>query len=460
MPKRRIGIALTTAFIFLLFLTGCTGGRAQLQHFDQLYYTGSLFSNAYAFSKKMAKKNHSNILLWDLQKGMSALMEGDYSKSLHALDAAEFRFNHHQNLLTKSLSTVGAVFVNDNVRTYTGNIYESVFINYYKAMDYLLLHDRADARVEFNRANDRQRRAKEFYSKEIRKAIDKMREQGSSRLDAAQSDVKVQEILTSQYSNLDNFYAYDNLINPVVSYLSGLFFALDNDTSKGLDYIKEAYGISHSTTIGEDLLFFSHPSSSRFTWIFIEDGKQATKKEFKINIPLPTPDGIYDASLALPQLKVGRDFHNSFSLRINNQQQAFEPLLFLDGLIASEFKKQLPYILTRAITSSVLKLGIEAVSNQYLGRLGGLFSSLYAAVSTSADIRSASVFPHKIYILRISNSHKSRVHIQADGQDIYTFAFKHCLPSTAPEPNTYCSNQNHILYIRSFEFGSIVRTLW
>ncbi|GMB95901.1 hypothetical protein [Helicobacter sp. NHP22-001] len=446
--------------VVLGFLAGCTGNREQLQRFDQIYYNGAQFSNAYLFSKKMAKKDHSNALLWDLQQGMSALMAGQYTNSIKAFNVAELRYDRHRNLFGRSLGNVGAVLVNDNVRAYTGNVYESVLLNYYKAIDYLLLQDPKDARVEFNRANDRQRRAKEFYNKEIRKAVEKMQQRGSNRLSAEQSNNQVQEILNNEYSNLDDFYAYNDLINPVVSYLSGLFFVENNDLSKGLDYLKEAYGISHSTTIGEDLIFFNHPTSAHFTWVFIEDGQQATKKEFKINIPLPLPNGIYDASLALPQLKEGVDFHSTFALRVGQKQRNFEPLLLLDALIASEFKKQLPYILTRAITSTALKVGLEAVSNQYLGVLGGLFSSIYAAASTSADIRSSAVFPHKFYIVRLRNTHKHTIHILADGQDIYNFRLVVCSPNILLQPNTYCTNRDHVFYIRSFSNLSLVRALW
>ncbi|GMB89734.1 Putative lipoprotein [Helicobacter ailurogastricus] len=442
-------------------LVGCTGNREQFQRFDQIYYNGAQFSNAYLFSKKMAKKDHSNALLWDLQQGMSALMAGQYSKSIKALDVAELRYDHHHNLFSRSLGNVGAVLVNDNVRAYTGNIYEGVFLNYYKAIDYLLMGDAKDARVEFNRANDRQRRAKEFYNKEIRKAIEKMQQQGSRHLNAEQSNDQVQEILNNEYSNLNDFYAYNDLINPVVSYLSGLFFVENNDLNKGLDYLKEAYGISHSTTIGEDLIFFNNPTSAHFTWVFIEDGKQATKQEFKINIPLPLPNGIYDASLALPQLKDGTDFRNSFSVQIGQKHQKFENLLLLDALIASEFKKQLPYILTRAITSTAIKVGLEAVSNQYLGVLGGLFSSIYAAASTSADIRSPTIFPRKFYILRLKNTYKQPIHILADGQEIFNFKFVSCQISTpAVGAKAFCANQDHVLYIRSFENYGHVWDLW
>lgn len=446
--------------LLLLFLYGCTGERTAFARFNHHYYSPLGMQNAYIFSKKRSQKDHKNALLWNLDNGMSAFMLGKYQQSIDALNATEAKFDRRRNLFGKSMGNLGAVLINDNVKSYTGSIYESVFTNYYKALDYLLLGDAEDARVEFNRANDRQRRAKEFYEKEIHKAVKKMRQQGSSKLSAQDSESQVEGILKQDYSNLDRFYAYNDLINPAVSYLSGLFFALDNDRSKGMDYIKEAYGISHSITAGEDLLFFTNPSSEKFTWIFIEDGKQATKEEFKIDLPLPLPNGIYDVSLALPQLQDGIDFHSSFSVITPRQSKNFDELVFVDALIGSEFKKQLPYILTRAITSAVLKLGLEALSNNYLGVVGGLVSSLFAAASASADIRSSVTFPRKIYVSRIRNANNEQVSIQSDGQNIYTFSLKRCHPNEPLLPNSYCSNKHNIIYIRSFEYTNIVKVLW
>ncbi|GMB93389.1 Putative lipoprotein [Helicobacter bizzozeronii] len=459
--KQKKSYAIYWIVLLFLFLYGCTGERAAFARFDRAYYSPLGMQNAYTFSQKRGKKDHKNALLWHLDNGMSALMLGHYKQSIQAFNAAEAQFDRHRSLFGKSMGNLGAILINDNVKSYTGSVYESVFLNYYKAMDYWLLGDINDARVEFNRANDRQRRAKEFYHKEIKKAISKMQEKGSSKLSAQDSTAQVDAILAQDYSNLDRFQAYNDLINPAVSYLSGLFYALNNDRSKGIDYIKEAYGISHAITTGEDLLFFANPTREKFTWIFIEDGKQATKQEFKIDLPLPLPNGVYDASLALPQFLDGSDFHNSFSITTPRQNKQFEELVYVDGLIASEFKKQLPYILTRAITSTILKLGIEALSNNYLGVMGGLVSSLFAMASASADIRNSITFPRKIYIARILNAPNEQVSIQSEGQPIYSFSLQQCpAHNMLLLPDTYCSNKHNILYIRSFEYTNIVKVLW
>jgi tetratricopeptide (TPR) repeat protein len=50
---------------------------------------------------------------------------------------------------------------------YRYTTYDGVMTNIYKAMSFLALGDRDSARVEFNRSEDRQRRAEEYFRKEI-----------------------------------------------------------------------------------------------------------------------------------------------------------------------------------------------------------------------------------------------------------------------------------------------------
>lgn len=186
---------------------------------------------------------------------MSALYARDYKTSLGVLEQAEQRFDKTQSAFTRGAGYVGATMINDNVRAYGGNIYESVLINYYKAIDYMLLNDSTNARVQFNRANERQRRAKEFYYEEVQKAIKEIDSSKKHNINMERSRVEVSEILNNTYSNLDKYEAYQGLLNPAVSYLSGLFYALNGDKNKGLGYLNEAYGISQSPFVAKDLVF-------------------------------------------------------------------------------------------------------------------------------------------------------------------------------------------------------------
>ncbi|WQS28900.1 hypothetical protein KVE05_00885 [Helicobacter pylori] len=455
-----------------LCLSGCIGYRANLDHFNTLYYEEGP-KQAYEFSKPFTKKK-KNALLWDLQNGLSALYAGDYKTSLEVLDRAEEHFDKTQNAFLKGASYVGATIINDNVRTYGGNIYESVFINYYKAIDYMLLNDSTNARVQFNRANERQRRAKEFYYKEVQKAIQEIDASKKHNVNMERSREEVGGLLNNTYSNLDKYHAYQGLINPAVSYLSGLFYALDGDKDKGLGYLNEAYGISQNPFVAKDLLYFRNPNKSHFTWIIIEDGKEPQKSEFKIDVPIAMVDSVFNASLAFPRLEKGEAFYRNFTLKENNKTTPFKTLSLIDAVVASEFRKQLPYIITRAILSATLKVGLQAIANYYLGFVGGLITSLYSHISTFADTRNTSIFAHKIYLMRIKNKAFENYEVQADSIDAFSFSLKPCkkslespkvidarelLSGFVTAPQVFCSNRHNILYVRSFKNGFVLNRL-
>ncbi|PAF48031.1 hypothetical protein BKH46_01600 [Helicobacter sp. 12S02634-8] len=468
--------SLLCLLVFLL-ISGCANYQKDLQHFDTLYYNQDP-AKAYKFSQKFA----NNSLLWGIQNGVSGFMSGDYQQSLQTLDSAENTLdkNQAQGIFASSLDNTGATLFNDNIKSYHGNIYEGILINYYKALDALLCDDLSRARVEFNRANDRQRRAKEYYQKEIQKAIqadlnankDKQ-EMLSNNTDTNASEKKINNILDKQYSNLKNFQSYTDFINPLVSYVSGLFFSLQGDP-KGIDLLKESYGINHSSIIGTDILSFQgNPNKNKpHTWIIIEDGQSPLKEELTLQLPLILLNGeSYFFMLALPQLKDGKSFYTNFQLE-GKSTQNFEEISVFDGVIANEFSKQLPYILTRAILSASYKAYMQSLLYQTAGNIGGLLGVVFSAITTSADTRITSVFPHKAWLAKISNDTKN-ITLRGDGRDIFSFELITCPQDTTPlsspqDPSQpiatkdgfkICKNTNNVLYVRTTKNNIIPKLL-
>ncbi|CAI6145220.1 MAG: hypothetical protein SPLUMA1_SPLUMAMAG1_01845 [uncultured Sulfurimonas sp.] len=77
---------------------------------------------------------------------------------------------YRQQILAKDISqTLKSTLLNDTTRPYIGTEYDGIMANTYKPISYMALEDTDGARVEFNRAVDRQRRAKIFFSKMISK---------------------------------------------------------------------------------------------------------------------------------------------------------------------------------------------------------------------------------------------------------------------------------------------------
>lgn len=434
------GLFTALAFIF----SACATDVKNLEHFSQLYYMDSA-QKAHHFAQKKAQDDD---LLWLIQAGISGFSV-DAKDTGKILEKSEDVFNEFEKagILTSGLAQTGAVLVNDNAMSYKGNIYEGVFLNYYKALHFMSERNYMSARVELNRANDRQRRAKEYYTKQINEALESSNEQLqkselasiSSLAQRSKSFDEINPIIAQKYTNLAKFQAFDGFINPAVSYLSGLFFLLEGD-SKGLDYLKEAYGMTNSKIIASDMLYFSGGGASgrgggangangagtdKYTWIILESGRQAHKSEESFSLPLFTSSGLYHFGIALPQFEAGVDYERGFVLDFGasgvsgaganggasggkSSAGAFEEIVNTDDIIATEFEKQLNAIASRAIISASVKLASQIALTQGLKQvdesvslIASLVSGVYSMATTAADLRIASVLPRRIYIAKI-----------------------------------------------------------
>lgn len=429
--------------LYIALFSGCATDIKSLEKFAHTYY----YQDAKQASEFALKKSDDKDLLWLTQAGVSAFSAGDES-TLDLLEKSENLFSKYEGegLLARGGAQVGATMVNDNAMAYKGNIYEGVFLNYYKALAQMEMGEANATRVELNRANDRQRRAKDYYTKQINEAINEENERyakSSARgvVDRDSSQRQASRQLESKYSNLRQFRAFDGFINPAVSYVSGLYFALIGD-SKGIDYLKESYGITKLETIANDLDYLTSPhfkanakssrdfitsleisgdekssdnndenteedkaqnqmlqnqiledelekleSSEFYTWIVLEEGRQPYKSEFKISLPIVTAEGIYHFGVALPQLEGGISFASHYTLEsspnsLRKESSEFFELADTDKIIATEFEKRLNAIIARAFVSSSLKVATQLGLSTGLGQVNsglGLLGSIFGS---------------------------------------------------------------------------------
>ncbi|TSA81175.1 hypothetical protein [Helicobacter mehlei] len=449
----------------LVFL-GCahTESRAQLAQFQQAYYAKQN-PQADKLSKKFIDqdKKQKDAPLWELQNGVNAFMMGSYKPSLEMLDKADKVFDTNYKNLEKTLSKVGgATFGNETNKPYEGHMYEWALTNYYKALDYALLGNMQEARVEFNRTIERQRRLKEFYSKAIQKAHTQMEEEAKNKNPGKLAKFTARlgnfdQELEQRYSNLKYMAAYDGFINPWISYVAGLFYTIDGD-SKGIDDLKEAYAVSKIPLVAQDIKNFEHHSTHKRTWVVLEDGVQPTLKEYKIT----------ELNFAIPTLKDGKDFHSTFRLVANGKAQDFEVLSHFDAVVQTEYKVTLPAIKTRAISSAILKTaagkGLQTAgaatggdAGMAMMAVGGIMSMVNKA-TTAADIRGSNIFPKTVYVARFDNdeTHNFAVNVDHLKQNFQAIA---CNDTTKPTANQFCGNKNNIIFVRSLPNSLSVQVL-
>ena len=165
MNKSRI-IKAVSLFYLSMVLSGCASvyQSNQFDSFEKELTTGAVNLAAdkaiegAGVDKTTGKPTD---LLWSLQAGTLLRMEKEYSRSNAFLDASEEMMyrSDTRNTGMKALSEGKGFLVNDAITPYRQTHYDGIMANTYKALNFQALNQNALARVEWNRVDDRQRRA-------------------------------------------------------------------------------------------------------------------------------------------------------------------------------------------------------------------------------------------------------------------------------------------------------------
>ncbi|MCK9454419.1 MAG: hypothetical protein WCY51_03055 [Sulfurimonas sp.] len=414
---------LTLLVFSSLLFSGCMANLASSIGVDITSYEQShkkFVAGEYRVSAETAIKDKSSKsgvdvsnLLPTLQAGNSYLFAKDYSSSLKMLDEAEdiIKEHHEKSLASNTSDYFTGVMLNDAARDYQASITESIMVNTYKSIDYMALGEFEKARVELNRAVDRQRRAKETYAELIAKekdAIAKKKSEKKQPIDKTLNNSSVKSIIAQNYSSLEQFEAYPEFINPFTTYLAGLFFIIDGDYAKASSLLKEVHGmVPQNKTAESDFEMVEYALEGRaikerYVWVIYENGLSPAKTEFSVNIPifLASNKVIY-TGIALPRLKRGSRATDAITLLSEGRVLAKTSVVAdMESVIISEFNYSYNDILTRAILSAALKTYMQYEAkddNPYLG----LATAAFQLLTNRADIRSWRSLPKDFQVTRV-----------------------------------------------------------
>ncbi len=149
---RLLRAAAALAVLLLLGLSGCAvWTRNELyQDADRAFRSGN-----YTLAKKILEDNRTALygknsqLLYNLELGMLSWYEGSWSEAVRYLDRAEELIEQYY---TQSIRQAAASFlINDLQLDYSGEPFEDIYLNVFKALSYLELGNRDAALVEVRR---------------------------------------------------------------------------------------------------------------------------------------------------------------------------------------------------------------------------------------------------------------------------------------------------------------------
>ena len=442
MRQYYVKYVLWTLFVWLA-AAGCNAPKAELERFNQKFEAGWLHGGAvveeslsYAASKvKQRDKPAGEDLLWSLQAGSLERMGGDYAASNKYFDASEEILNYfdHQNELADSAF---AVVSSDNMVPYLGEEYDGTMVNTYKALNFIALGKDELARVEFNRALDRQRRAKETFAREIAKVREEIKSEGRQEVKRSVENPKVQQIIEQKYPGLRAFEAYPDFVNPFTTYIAGVYFGLVGDYSKAAPLLKEAYGMAgENKYIREDLAAFEAAADGvcelkDTVWVIFENGMGPVKDEFRVDLPvfLATSKVKY-VGIALPRLRMREGAYRYLVVEAGRNSYKTEVAGSIDRVVQTEFKKDFEGILARAIVSAAAKAAaqyaLEEEGSEF-SQLASIGMGIYSLASTAADVRIWTMLPKEFQVARFSMPADRRVRIMPCGGEAFEIEISPC----------------------------------
>jgi len=431
MRRNRLARNTSITLLLALFFAGCNAPKSNLKKFDRFFAASDYEASVQFAQSKLGrgKKTKREDLLWTLQLGSVERLRQNHETSLAYFDKSEELLNRYDTH-NKALDTIGSTIVNENIVPYLGEEYDGVMVNTYKALNFMTLKKDDLARVEFNRALDRQRRAKEKFTKEIarlnREIQEKKQSKGGAQIEKNVENPEIDALIAQKYPNLDAFEAYPDFVNPFTTYLAGVFFNLVGDHTKAVDLLKESYGmvrnnryIAEDLAVTEKILDGEQKTLENTVWVIFENGMGPIRKEVRLDLPLflVTREVKY-VGIALPKLEFRDQAFQSLWIKAGEGNYQTLAVADMDRVVKTEFKKDFKGILTRAIISATIKAAAQyGMENQHnsKGSMASILMAVYSFATTAADVRIWTTLPKDFQVARFAIPEDRTIQIHPSG---------------------------------------------
>lgn len=413
------------AIVAAALVSGCSSfqHRDQLASFNSAYAAGNYDAalNAVSFSEDKDKPIDSRKHLLELlHQGEMYRLTGRNSDAVKAYDLAEegMKYLDTEGFLTKTSEGFMSVMVNDSQRDYEALMSEAVLVNTYKGLAFLAAGNRDYARIEFNRANERTRRAVDYFQKEIAEQQAALKKEAQTRggnASIVRNSLKsegFQAAVNNHYGEASNWSVYPEFIVPSSTYLHGLYF-LANAVSGG-DYERAATSFKRvaqmrpeSTALKADAELATKLASNKLdlaelppqVWVVYENGLGPALRESRFEVPLLLPrEGVPSLvyfGIALPQYTERPSVPGTIGMMGDaGEVVRTEAISDMGTVIRTEMKERFTGVITRAVSSAVIKAILQKEAAEQFGAIGQLGAFVFTAATTQADLRGWQAMPN------------------------------------------------------------------
>ncbi|MBO6793674.1 MAG: hypothetical protein JJ895_07175 [Balneolaceae bacterium] len=345
------------------------------------------FESTSAMMESLEKKGvytEKDAVLLNLEKGSAYHFSGDYSASNSYFEQAEFNI---EDLYTKSISrALKSFLVNDNQLSYDGEDYEDVYLNVFKALNYIHLEDFEGALVETRRIsykldqiNTKYRGLVETLSKAdtTNTGSDKW-STGKSNIQNSTLGYYLATILYAKTNKPDDArISYQNLLKAHQEQSS--YFLLDAYDYQKFDKLTnpDAYNVLIKAFSGRSPMKVQDDSR-----IYFEDSDTYIK--FSFPVLLKYQSEVYSVSVSVN----------------GTTQEELATIEHLDKVAGEVYKVKEPLIIARTMVRATLKsLASNRASNKVseknegLGSLLNFLGKLAQETTEKADLRGWQTMP-------------------------------------------------------------------
>ncbi|WP_345796921.1 hypothetical protein [Castellaniella sp. MT123] len=408
-------------------LAGCAGTRTVAKK-DAVNYLASSDYQGYAAHYLDAKGQPTydpKSLLDTLEAGKAFNDAGMWALSRDAFDAAGGLLNWKEDSVdtpSEVANLLGTTLTSDAFGAYQGKIHQGSLIDYYQAINDLMLGSEANARVDFNRLQVRQDNAVTqlgaFAATVNHSVKDGLADEKNDK--AKQSLGEVGPKIADGIKDLPGGLTKAKIRMSVGDALGAVFRATsatesDKRANFSRDMLKSASAAS-ATRGGSAMLAYLGREIRRGkgrlankTIVLFEDGIGPGLKEFRIDLPLFLVSGkVTYTGIALPQFQPGQSAFGSLKVGSGKTQQETATLTDLNELAGLEFDAAYKGIVAKAVISTVIKTTAQVVVNNQIDKqnmdplVGSLLKLGTGAAQyalTKADVRSWANLPNTIQMI-------------------------------------------------------------
>ena len=452
--RTKLNIIIQAASISSLcfFLGACVPGNIKLvadQH-EQATLFG--YDEAAAlYRNKNGEPNYNSSDLYQLLLAGKSLHDAGYwNESNMAFQLAENQLLWKADKVdtaNEALALVGTTLTNDAMSAYSGKIYEGVMVNYYQALNYLMLGDEDKALVRFNRLGERQSTA----SVQLRRYETALNNVKQESMNSNQTEVlgtsarQVRGEINSGLSGIPSSNKRSYIRNQSGDVLHAIFRStnekkgddwqvpklLQHARSNAIDSDSRSLAVSIEDSLGH--------KNKKYTYVIYEDGTGPYVTENRIDLPIPSngSEFIY-FGVALPKFNKGQNSSYSFEVLGAKSRSVVTNINNMAGI---EFQSSYNAKVDKALIAAFLKaIAQHEINKEFsddddplVGILANVFTAVVAQELTKADVRAWTNLPNRIHMAVIQNENNSNVDIEIDDKNI----------SVAINSNT-----NNIIYVR------------